>query len=715
MYYLFTFCILMCCVTLSAQSSLQKRAVNLYDKGKCVKSAALYKKLYDANKDNSTIALGLAKALWCSGDKSSAESVLNLLTVKSTATAEVFLYYAELLRSNGNYTEAEKMYKEFARLAPNDIRAQAFSQLADQVKPMLQPSGGYELTSIPENSAASDIGPALSYGGTLSFCSNRNKATIRNYNTAPPRKKQYNLFAIAGTKTELAEPVLLRGKVNSKWNDGTATFSRDGKEIIFSRTNTKISTSSGKRNIGLYTAEWSEKRGWINVLLLPFVSAQYNYLNPTLSKDGQLLFFASDMTGGFGETDIYVCFRMGNVWGAPQNLGKQINTPGKELFPFIADDGTLYFSTDARVGLGGLDIFSATYHNNQYGNVQNLGAPVNSTANDFGYLSDETLYNGYITSDRSGGLGSDDIYRFVRKAEKICGTVVNEKDDTPIADATVVANLPNGAGTQSKTNEKGEYCVIVLYGVHQIVVVKDGFHKTEGILQVTAAKSNRSNSYKLKPKGDIELTVDVSEKNTGKLEGATAFLVDKQSGEIIQAKTDLNGIAKFELDKNKEYVVKVAKNSTTDGLYDRFVKTISTVGFHSGTMQESAQLTYYKKEAVFQLPNVYFDLNSFELKLPAKNDLDKLAESMLKFPDVEIEISAHTDSRGNDEYNMLLSAKRANACVQYLSAKGVNIKKIIAVGFGELKILNKCKNKVPCTDAEHAVNRRIEFKVAKFD
>lgn len=715
MQFICTFCIVLCCVTLSAQQGLQKKAGKLYDKGKCSKSAALYKKLYDANKDNSVNALNLTKALWCSGDKSSAEAVLKLLSVSGTASADVFLFYAEILRTNGNYTEAEKMYSEFARLAPQDTRALAFSQLADQVKPLLQASGGYELTSIPENSPASDIGPTLSYGGILSFCSNRNKATTHNYSNAPQRKRQYNLYSTAGTKTELAEPVPLKGKVNSKRSDGPATFSRDGKEIIFSRTNAKISKQSGKRNVGLYTAEWNDKKGWINVILLPFVDADYNYLHPSLSKDGQQLFFSSDMAGGYGETDIYVCLRIGHVWGAPQNLGKQVNTSGKEVYPFIADDGTLYFSTDARVGIGGLDIFSASYKNKQFGTVQNLGLPVNSSANDFGYLSDETLYNGYIVSDRSGGLGSDDIYRFLRKAEKICGTVINEKDNTPIADATVMANLPNGAGTQSKTNDKGEYCLTLPYGVYQVVVVKDGFHKSESIVQVTAAKNDKNYSLKLKPKGDIELTVDVSEKSTGKLEGAIAFLVDKQTGEVIQAKTDANGVAKFELAKNKEYEVKVAKNSTTDGLYDRFVKTISTIGFSSGSMQENAQLTYFKKEAVFQLPNVYFDLNSFELKHAAKTDLDKLAESMLKFPDVEIEISAHTDSRGNDEYNMLLSAKRANACVQYLAARNVNIKKLIAAGFGELKILNKCKNKVPCTDAEHAINRRIEFKVVKFD
>jgi outer membrane protein OmpA-like peptidoglycan-associated protein len=209
--------------------------------------------------------------------------------------------------------------------------------------------------------------------------------------------------------------------------------------------------------------------------------------------------------------------------------------------------------------------------------------------------------------------------------------------------------------------------------------------------------------------------VDVSQKDGGKLEGATAFLINKKTGEVIEQKSDANGKVKFDLYRDQEYDLKVVKKvNGQDVVYDKFIKTISTMGFTALQINEKVELNQYTA-AIFDLPNVFFDYGSNKIKPAAAADLDKVVKAMKAFPDIQVELSAHTDSRGDAAYNMMLSAERASACVDYLFSHGVDKTHLIAIGYGEEKIRNKCVDNVPCTDAEHAVNRRTEFRVVRFD
>jgi outer membrane protein OmpA-like peptidoglycan-associated protein len=231
------------------------------------------------------------------------------------------------------------------------------------------------------------------------------------------------------------------------------------------------------------------------------------------------------------------------------------------------------------------------------------------------------------------------------------------------------------------------------------------------------AFGNPAQDIYLFPVGGIDLIVDVADKNGVKISDANAFLVNKKTGEVVQGTTDANGLVKFDLYKDQEYDVKVVKRSANkDSVYTKFVKAISTLGYKpSQRVEEKVELAVYDAKYAFDLPNIFFDYNKYDLNEGAKAELDKVIKVMNEFPDVEIELSAHTDSRGSANSNLQLSAMRAQACVTYMESKNVNLTKLIAVGFGEMKIRNKCIDYVPCTDKEHAQNRRIEFKVVKFD
>jgi outer membrane protein OmpA-like peptidoglycan-associated protein/tetratricopeptide (TPR) repeat protein len=703
-----------------AQKNFVEKGDKLMRNFKFEKAAAMYKKAADKNANDVVAWQKLGNAFIMLGDNTSAEAIYQILTANSQSKPVDKFYYAQLLRNNGKYAEADAVYKNFAAALPADPRAAEFKNFADDVQPLTVDAKIFELSTLPENTAASEIGPVYN-AGKLVFASNRAAAAGVKVVDTWSGRGYYDLYEQRSAgPNEVVVPGKMKGKVNKRLNDGPATFTRDGKEMFFTRSNYKEKDADGNRKLGLYHAEYNAaKNKWMNIQPLPFNSNAYNVVHPSVSKDGTKLYFASDMPGGLGETDIYMSRKNGSTWEQPVNLGKEINTPGQEVFPFIDDDGTLYFASDSRVGLGGLDIYMAPKAGAKGGTVQNLGTGINTRADDFGYVSDETGKYGFMVSDRTGGIGSDDIYKFTRIAVSVCGTVVDAQTGKTLGDAAIaITSAATSEEHKIRTNDKGDFCILLKPNEnYKIQADKEGFARFENKL-VLRTGSNTHQIINMQPKGGIDLVVDVSQKDAGALEGATVFLINKKTGEVVQQKSDSTGKVKFDLYKDQEYDLKVAKPlHGTPGVYDKFVKAISTMGFtpSQSVVNQSVQLNYYKDEAIFDLPNVYFDLNSNEIKPAAAKELDKLVKLMKAFPDVQVELSAHTDSRGRSSFNMMLSALRAKACVDYLETKGADITKLIAIGFGEAKIRNSCFDYVSCSETEHAVNRRIEFKVVRFD
>lgn len=704
-------------VSASAQRSLVKRGELLMKQYKFEAAASLFKKAADADSNDVVAREKLGEAFMMTNDFQSAEAVFHMLANNPLANHINKFYYGQVLCINGKYDEAQKAYSSFAAAVPTDSRAIEFKNFGEEIKLIAQDVKAYELAGIPENSAASDIGPAYCFG-KLTFSSNRKAgAAVKNIDSWSG-KGFYDLYEVGGSANEASEPNKLKGKkVNRRLNEGPATFSADGTEMIFTQTNYKRKSPEGLRTLGLFTATWNAKKGFTNVQALPFNNYSYNVAQPALSPDGKRLYFVSDMPNGNGATDLYMSLRNGTTWENPINLGKEINTTGREMFPFVAADGTLYFATDSRVGLGGLDIYRAYPSGNSFTNVQNLGATANSSSDDFGYVCDETLKNGFLVSNRPGGQGDDDIYKFIKNSEAVCGTVADAKTKSNIENVLITAVNKDGQKATARTNMKGDFCLQLVPGKEYLIeTVKQGYY-TDTTKVIASSSRNGHVNIVLEPKGGIELAVDISQTGDGKIEGATAFLINKKTGEVVEMKSDNNGVVKFDLFKDQEYDLKVVKKLPgQEGVYDKFVKTISTMGFkESDKLNENAQLTYYDGKFVFDLPNVYFDLNSAVIKPIAAAELDKVVTVMKTFPDMQVELSAHTDSRGNAAFNLGLSAQRASNCVDYLESKGVTKSHLIAIGYGEEKLRNKCADGVKCTEAEHAVNRRTEFKVVKFD
>jgi outer membrane protein OmpA-like peptidoglycan-associated protein/tetratricopeptide (TPR) repeat protein len=698
-----------------AQVSFTKQGDALMQRAMFDKAVEKYQKAVKNDAKDVVSKEKLAQAYMMIGDYAAAEILYKELAANDASGKLNKLYYAQVLCNNGKYDSAAVAFKAYADSEPDDNRVKLFRNFSEDIVQLTQNIKAFELTDLPENSPSSDLGAAFCNGKVI-ITSNRDagKGVSRIDNWT--KKAFYDLYELrSDNQGNVAEPLKLKGKVNGKFNEGPACFSKDGSIMVFTKSSNKKG-NDGIRKLGLYTATWDAPSGkWINIKPVPFNSNQYNVAHPALSRDGNRLYFASDMPGGKGETDLYMSVKNGDTWDSPVNLGKDINTTGREMFPYIADDGTLFFATDARPGLGGLDIFSSVSLNGKWTNIQNAGAPINSRYDDFSMVIADDGRSGFITSNRPGGKGDDDVWKFVKKSERICGTIVNASSKEGEPDVKVVAT--NGAGQQVfvRSNAKGDFCVDLTPNEQfKIEALKADF-KTANTNFTPKAGKNERIILQIESSGLIELLVDVNQKDDGMIEGAMVELVDRKTGERYTQISPADGKVKFNVAPESEYVLHVVKKlNSPDEAYDRFTKVISTLGFTPAQpITEKAELTYYPNKLSFALPNVYFELNSFTLKPTSEIELEKVAKVMAAFPEMQVELSAHTDSRGSDQYNLTLSGKRAQTCVDYLVTKGVDKTRLIAIGYGELKLKNKCKNGVNCSEDEHAVNRRTEFQVVK--
>jgi tetratricopeptide (TPR) repeat protein len=373
-------------------------------------AAAYYTKAVNSNKRGIAENEKLGRALTALGDYQNAEPVYRLLASLLPDSAMERFDYAQVLRRNLKYGEADKAYQAYFKAHADDPLADEFRNFETKVKPLFADTDRYKLIDITQNNAGANEGPSF----CVYFVCYRSKG-----HPSDSVKKAYELYLLqGGNPSNPAAPEKSKGDISGSLNEGPATFGHNGREMIFTRSNGHKS-ADGQIKLGLYHADYdSTEKKWVNIAPLNFIDYDYNFMQPSLSKDGSMLFFASDMKGGWGETDIYVCYKQGKTWSAPVNPGRGINTRGKEETPFIADDGVLYFTSDSRMGLGGLDIYSATLSGGAWGHAKNLGAPINSAYDDFGYILVPAGHSGYLVSNRPDSMGGNDIYQFIFLKQK---------------------------------------------------------------------------------------------------------------------------------------------------------------------------------------------------------------------------------------------------------------------------------------------------------
>ena len=501
------------------------------------------------------------------------------------------------------------------------------------------------------NTHGADYAPAIYKDRTLVFTSDRSAAT-GDVTYKWTGNKFSDLF-VADIQTHSVEP--FDDQINSPYNEGTAVFNNDFSEVYFTRC-------FGDKKEDNFCKLMVSKRsgdGWTVPAALGFLQEGVNYGHPAISADGKLLYFSCNSNEGWGGYDIWVSERTTEGWGEPKLMGRTINTTGNEKFPKV-DGDTLYFSSDFHPGMGGLDIFKTwKMANGAWVPVQNLKPPLNSGSDDFGLVIDyqapkkgEVLQAGFFTSNRPDGTGNDDIYKF----EKRPVPPEPEKTEIPLADYKLIL---------------------------------EGY-----VLEKIYAEPGNPDSKVLGRKP---------------LEAADVKVIFNKKTKNFTVAED--GFFTFELEENMDYIFLGSKNG-----YLTSEEKFSTVGIGKDpnnpvqTFEVEIVLDriFINKEIV--LEDIYYDFDKWDIRSDAQPTLNKLARNLELNPSIRIELSSHTDCRGNDRYNQDLSQKRAQSAVDYLVSKGIAAGRLSARGFGESVPKSDCLcNR--CSEDEHQLNRRTAFKI----
>ncbi|PTS95210.1 flagellar motor protein MotB [Pedobacter sp. HMWF019] len=640
--------ILLCSTGVVKAQYVIKEADVAYDLYNYDKAIDLYEQAYK-KKESLHAAERLAFCNQQVRNYKQAESWYAIAVKLAESRAENVLNYARALQNNSKYSEARVQYLKYVTLntTVNAEQKEIWLVSCDSAASwMKKPKAALVDNQKILNSKTSDWGTAV-YQNGLVFSSDRRNAVSEVLRKGKPFLKfdasevpDRNVYGWTGNgylslyeqKSEDGPVTLFPLHVPTDYHVASASFDANGNEVYFTLTRIpKKGKFDSKRiqtvNIEIYSAKKDARGNWSNP-----VSFKYNKVNaysvgdPFLSKDGQVLYFVSNMPGGKGGTDLYYCCREASGdWALPVNM-TEMNSEGNERSPAVDQQGNFYFSSDGRIGMGGLDIFKVIFKGDHFGGIENAGYPLNSPQDDFAYQA-ISADKGYFSSNRLDGLGSDDIYSYVMQ--------------------TVLAFRLEGVVYKKGTSE---------------------------------------------PLGDVVVTLQ------------------KTGGGNLKVQTGVDGRFGFNLAESSGYGLTGEK---TD--FRRDSASVSTIGLTtSAVLKQDLYLEMMTLNKAIRLENIYYDFNKANIRQDAARELDKLVKIMKDNPTMWIELGSHTDSRGNEQYNQWLSQRRANSAVQYIIDQGISKNRIEAKGHGESQLLNRCAKGVKCSEDEHQLNRRTEFKIVKY-
>ncbi|AUC74855.1 OmpA family protein [Olleya sp. Bg11-27] len=435
-----------------------------FDKLAYIEARESYLKAASDGVNSDQLLKNLGDSYYFNADYKNAAKWYGQLFESSDNIEPEYIYrYALSLKSDEKYLASDNVMEKFHETKGEDYRANLFVNERNYLEEIELQSGRFELINVHFNSKLSDFAPSF-YQGTLIYSSNRNargfSKRVHDWNEQP----FLDLYKLNDTDGSKPSSSKFSSEINSIYHESTAVFTKDDLTMYFTRNNYTDEDykqdEEGTNRLKLYRAKRADKSStdW-DVQELPFNSDQYSVAHPALSPDGKTLYFASDMPGSKGFSDLYKVEVNNGAFGEIKNLGDKINTEGRETFPFISKDNKLYFASDGHVGLGGLDIFVSDLKDNKIGDVFNLGRPVNGPNDDFTFILNNTTGIGYFASNRAGGVGDDDIYSFksikplITKCEQsINGIVLDVKDDQPIANAVVYLLNENNKVIEEKTS-----------------------------------------------------------------------------------------------------------------------------------------------------------------------------------------------------------------------------------------------------------------------
>jgi peptidoglycan-associated lipoprotein len=428
------------------------------------KAAELYKKAYQSTKSRalkSEIIFKQAECYRFSGNIKRAESYYKRAVKAKYPDVIVYLRYADVLRMNEKYEEAKVQYKKYVQLNPTDVAGEMGLKSCDYSINWLANPTRYKVEIMPlVNSRFSDFSPSFGNGeySELYFTSSRSGGFSNKIDDRTGETFTDLYSSKLNKKGKWSVPLILPEPVNSEGNEGSVALNKRGTTMYFTKCDVQKKKALG---CNIYVSKRKGKIWGAPTLLQIKVDSNTTLGHPTINEDESILIFSSDLRGGYGGKDLWIVKQQKRgKWSDPVNLGPAVNTKGDEMFPFLHSDGTLYFSSTGHIGMGGFDIFkSTTDENDSYSSITNLKYPVNSSGHDFGMIIENSGERGYLTSDRKGGKGGDDIYQFELPPLILAlkGVITDSKSGAILTNTNVVLSSSEGVAIETKTDNTGSY------------------------------------------------------------------------------------------------------------------------------------------------------------------------------------------------------------------------------------------------------------------
>jgi outer membrane protein OmpA-like peptidoglycan-associated protein len=649
-------------------------------------------------------------------DPAQAEFWYATIIKDSAIHASAKFEYAESLSMNGKYDYSKFWFEQFLIDRPDDKLATEKVAFLKDVSFYLADSLRFIVNEVTFNSTHSDYGAHYFHEGVV-FASSRDVDQFvkhKAFDGVDIDESLLNMYYVKGKKHGDHEKVqhLHKENIKSYLHEGPMAFYQNDTKTAFTRTNIKngkpVYDEDKRAHLQIFFADVDKLGSMSNMAPYEHSNINYSTAHPTVSQDGKLMYFSSTAPQGLGGSDIYYSRFVNGKWTEPENVGTGINTKGDESFPFLANDSTLYFSSNGHGTLGGLDILVSHKVNGKFRKAINFGGPLNSRYDDFSLVCDSIGRYGYIASNRPGGAGLDDVYYFISSYYWLTGKVVtHDKTGDPIEGAMVYAIDKNTGEVLDSaiTNAYGRYDLNLPYDRdYNIVGAKEGYDLLDGQQFTTQGRPMGIDTLNVALwKRDLNAKGRIYSNETQQpLAGVmvTAFNLTDHTQEAF----DLKDLSEYSvpLRPDKKYKLEFSKPA-----YVTAELNINTDGMLRGDLLNDIVM---EEESIDKVV-IYFEFDKSTITEESIKLMKPLVKVLKRYPSATLNVSGHDDARGSVEYNQRLSDDRARKTAQYFISQGISPKRIEAKGFGELLLLNKCSDGVVCEEPDHSANRRSEIKV----
>lgn len=631
-----------------------------------------YKSALVKNQDDHEAKLKIAESYRKMNDHNTAiEWYSQVLDSTNLDYEDVYkLHYAQALLYNDDKENAKKWFLEYRKQNDGDEVAKKRVEGIEDFESFLLNSERYTINELDINSPSRDFSPAY-YDDGIIFISDRKKSHGKN---DWDDRVFLNLF-----HTRLSEngsffpPKELSNKLNTLYHEGPVSVYNEEKGIVFTRNNyhkKKVKRSEkGVNHLQLFFADISENGQWKNVKPFEHNSAEFSTGHPSMNSKGDLLVFSSDRPDGLGGSDLYYSQLVGDQWSKPINLGKEVNTQGDDLFPFLYLDSILYFSSNGHHGLGGLDVYQAAFRKEETSNIENMGVPINSNVDDFGLIMNEFGTKGFFSSNRES-YENDDLYQFMIVSKLVQITVLDEQTRK---------------------------------------------HIDRADLKITGSKESRSYEYRGKVfefldwfDRDFELIINAEGYQSKNYNFSVA---DVKPGQLSSIEVHLNKATKKEYNGEVELIQ--AGNRVFLGVDGKLVTPNSFGAPINANEDAHTQLVDmgYDVAKPLEIKSIYYDHDGNNLSDESIKTLNNIVIFMKKYKQTKLNVNSHTDSNGSLVYNNRLSKKRSKTVFEYMSSLDLDIDRIIFNSYGELFPVNNCRDGRACSEEQYQQNRRTEFVI----